>query len=220
MASLVRSSGAAVWFFVLMGLIMLVGGLAWDASHSRFMSEAESVQGVVANAERRPLGRRGRTYSVTVRYEIDGKAYGRILSGGREFSSIRAGDKMTIYYRPSNPSRIVIRRSQGVLLIAAGAIFTVLGIIFVVQYKKTNEVIDWLKERGRTVYAEVTSVEKKSKKTEISFITCVSKNPATGQIEATYETRSGKDNLRRYIGRQVAVYVHPNDSSKYYLDLV
>jgi hypothetical protein len=218
MASLVRRSGAAVWFLVIIGLILVVGGLAWDASYSRFISEAESVQGVVANAERRSLGRRTRQYNVTVRYEIDGKAYGRILQGGRrDFSSLRAGDNITIYYRPSNPSRIVVKRSQGALPIAAGAIFIVLGIIFVIQCKKTNELIDWLKVRGRRVSAEVTSVEKK-KNTEISLIKCVSKKPVTGQIEASYETHSAENNLCRYIGRQVTIYVHPDNDRKYYVD--
>ena len=68
------------------------------------------------------------TYTVTVRYTVKGRDYEGELGGLQKYD---VGQKMTIYYDPSDPSRITMTISLilPLALIAAGAVACVGGVV-------------------------------------------------------------------------------------------
>ena len=82
------------------------------------------------------------TYSVTVKYTVDGKDYESVLVG---VSKQKEGDKMKIYYDPSDPSQITQSKSPIIplIIIVAGVAALIGGIVSLVnavnKYKRMNE---------------------------------------------------------------------------------
>ena len=82
------------------------------------------------------------TYTISVKYTVDGKEYEEELGGLPKYN---IGDKMTIYYNPSNPSQITQTKSLmlPIIIIIGGVIALVSGIVSGInainRYKKMKE---------------------------------------------------------------------------------
>ena len=75
------------------------------------------------------------TYSVTVKYTVDGKEYESELGG---LGKLKEGDKMTIYYNPADPNEITQTKSLivPIIIIAVGIAALVGGILSAVNAVK------------------------------------------------------------------------------------
>jgi len=87
------------------------------------------------------------TYKVSIKYTVDGTNYEEELGG---LSQYKIGDKMTIYYNPSNPNQITQTKSLiiPVVIIISGLAAFVGGIISgmnaIKRYKKMrNQEKEW-----------------------------------------------------------------------------
>ena len=80
------------------------------------------------------------TYDVTVKYTVDGKEYEGTLNG---MSKYKIGEKMKIYYDPSNPSQITqtISLILPVALIAGGVVSLIGGIVSAVTAVKKQKAL-------------------------------------------------------------------------------
>ncbi len=78
------------------------------------------------------------TYDVTVKYTVDGKEYEGLLNG---MSKCKVGEKMKIYYDPSDPSQITqtISLILPIALIAGGVISLIGGIVSAVTAIKKQK---------------------------------------------------------------------------------
>ena len=92
----------------------------------RFLHGAAPVQGVVvalipqatAGSSRTPIVRPGRTVPLapTVEYVVEGKTYDYTAAHGRYRQPLRVGDKVTVLYDPTDPSRARLR-GEGQILV-------------------------------------------------------------------------------------------------------
>ena len=86
------------------------------------------------------------TYNVYVKYTVDGTSYDELLG---EMSSFKKGDKITIYYNPSDPKKITQTKSKilPIVIAVAGLASLIGGIVSgsnaIKKYKKMKE-----QERG------------------------------------------------------------------------
>jgi ABC-type dipeptide/oligopeptide/nickel transport system permease component len=80
------------------------------------------------------------TYDVTVKYTVDGKEYEGLLNG---MSKCKVGEKMKIYYDPSDPSQITqtISLILPIALIAGGVISLIGGIVSAVTAVKKRKAL-------------------------------------------------------------------------------
>ena len=78
------------------------------------------------------------TYDVSFKYTVDGKEYDNKFDG---ISKYNVGDKMTIYYNPSNPQEITQTKSLilPIVIIIGGIASLVGGIISAVNAVKRNK---------------------------------------------------------------------------------
>jgi len=242
---MVKSASSAVIFvgtmFIIMGSICAVAGYKLAVHTSRFMSEAVSVEGVIVNitTERyeSPTGEARTRKIVSVDYEIDGVKYENTVNYHR--SSMRIGDAITLYHLPDTPWTVKGESEKsnfagGIGMVGVGLFFIICGICFLNSVRRKTALKRYLKQHGTQIYAQVIAVEidrtisvsagTGSKRDRgfnpLSFLKCAVMDPNTNEPKAVYNSWSINNNhLHPYIGKQVKVYLHPQDNTKYYVDL-
>ncbi len=144
---IIRESRAAR-FLIPGGLILFVCGLIFlnAVNQSKDYIKTEStVTKVELEQEAYTDSNGDRTeasYFVYVKYTVDGKEYEAELGG---MSELKEGQKLTIYYNPSDPTRVTQTKSPlvPIILIAAGIAALAGGIISginaVKKYKKMKD---------------------------------------------------------------------------------
>lgn len=146
-ATVIRESGLAR-FLLPAGIILIIFGIIFfktSVQNQDYIKTESTVTSVEVDEEAQTDGEGNRTeatYKVTVKYTVDSREYESELGG---VSKINEGDKMTIYYDPSDPSQITQTKSLVIplVIIAAGIAALVGGVIsginVVNRYKKMKE---------------------------------------------------------------------------------
>lgn len=146
-ATVIRESGLAR-FLLPAGIILIIFGIIFfktSVQNQDYIKTESTVTSVEVDEEAQTDGEGNRTeatYKVTVKYTVDSREYESELCG---VSKINEGDKMTIYYDPSDPSQITQTKSLVIplVIIAAGIAALVGGVIsginVVNRYKKMKE---------------------------------------------------------------------------------
>ena len=226
--------------FVILGLHVTVLGINMIKNAASFKTETISVTGTITNieSERYNTGNETRLrYNVSVDYIIDGIKYESIINEYKR--SMRIGDEITLYYPPDNPLAVNAESNVnpflgGIIISSGGLIFIIAGIVFLNKVRKNIMLRKYLKQNGKIIYAEVIAAETDytlwvsfgssrmsgNRTYPYSFIKCAVMEPGTNEIMTTYKSGSVKNSdLSFYVGKQVKVYLHPQDKSKYYVDL-
>ena len=135
-------------FLIPVGLILIIFGVVFFIANTKNQDYIE-VESTVSNVELyqdeyidTDGNRVEATYDVSVKYNVDGKEYEAVLSG---LSKHKIGDKIKIYYNPSNPSQITQTKSLifPLLMIAGGVAAFASGIVSglnaIKKYRKMKE---------------------------------------------------------------------------------
>ena len=135
-------------FFIPAGLILIIFGVIVFIINTK-NSNYVQIEATVSNVqieEEAYIDNDGNhveaTYSISVKYTVDGKEYEAELGG---LSKYNVGDKMKIYYNPSDPSQITQTKSLilPIVIIVAGVAALVGGIISginaIKRYKKMKK---------------------------------------------------------------------------------
>ena len=151
MFSFMRESSTAR-FLIPVGIILIVFGAFVFVANTKnqnyikiqaTVTEVNEEEDIVTDGD----GNHTTTvYNVTVSYEVDGKEYTNKLDN---VSKYKVGDKMDIYYNPSNPSQITQTKSiiLPICLVIAGVASLAGGIISAVNaIKRHNK----MKEQERS----------------------------------------------------------------------
>ncbi len=177
------------WFagsiFLIVGLIFLVVGISIAAYNVNFKNNALETTAVISSIERDRDSDGDTSYTVYVRYTVDGSQYERPLNFYS--SGMYVGEEISIYYLPEQPNRILAKSSLSFLFI----LFPLMGLIaasigFVIIFRKVMKIKShkYLLENGEVVNAEITNVDYKSSYTVNGVspyvITCKWVDPSTG----------------------------------------
>ncbi|MCL2765450.1 MAG: DUF3592 domain-containing protein [Treponema sp.] len=219
--------------FIFLGSFLAVMGFNLIKTNARFNAEAVSVEGVIVDigVERYRSGNETRTRRIlSVDYVVNGVKYENTVSFQ---SGVSIGDEITLYYIPGEHWNVKTGSkgdtAVGPFFIGVGGFFFIMGLFFLNNVRRKGALKKYLKQHGKTVYAQVIAAEK-DYSVSVSYggasthpyyyIKCAVMEPVTGEIKGTYKSWSIKnDNLEIYIGKQVKVYLHPQDDRKYYVDL-
>ena len=135
-------------FLIPAGIILIVFGLivfGINKQNQGYVKTEATVTGVTLEEEAHKDASGNKveaTYTVTVRYTVEGRDYEGELGG---LSKYDVGQKMTIYYDPADPSRITMTISLilPLVLIAAGVAACVGGVTSaanaIKRYRKMKE---------------------------------------------------------------------------------
>ena len=146
-ATILRESRTAR-FLIPAGIILIVFGvivLGINHRNRDYVRTESTVTKVVLEEEAHTDDKGNRTeetYTVNVKYEVDGREYEAELPG---VSKCKEGDTMTIYYDPLDPSRITQTKSMllPAVMVVAGIAALAGGILSGVnafrRYKKMKE---------------------------------------------------------------------------------
>lgn len=156
-ATLLRESGSAR-FLIPVGIMLVIFGTLMfyiNAQNQDYVKATATVTRAVLAEEAYTDADGNRveaTYDVDITYIADGGMYAQTLTG---MSECKAGDKLTIYYDPSDPSRITQTKSLIIplIMIVGGAAALVGGIgsgkNALKRYKKMKEQEKGWTENGK-----------------------------------------------------------------------
>ena len=110
LALILRESRTAR-FLIPVGLILIIFGIVFftvSKQNQNFVKTEATVVKAEMDEVIDEKDRKNATYTVEIKYTVDGKEYEGELSG---VSKYEPGDKMTIYYDPDDPAKITQTKS-------------------------------------------------------------------------------------------------------------
>lgn len=130
LAVILRESRTAR-FLIPVGLILIIFGIVFftiSKQNQNYIKTEATVISAEMDEAADEKDRKDATYTVTLRYTVNGKEYEAELSG---VSKYEPGAKMTIYYDPNDPARITQTKSLIIPLamVAAGVVAFAGGVV-------------------------------------------------------------------------------------------
>lgn len=199
--------------FSLLGIVMLVCAVCAIASSMQYIQHAEKVVGVIEDLKDRTL----------VSYTLDGERKTAYLS--ESSSSMSEGDSITLYVNRENTGRVKSDIGLWIFPVIMGCIgipFTAIGIGLLIAVGRAKGKKKKLMTEGRKLSAEVTggriNYNQEINGRHPSKLECRYIDPATG-AEYCFSSANVWFDPQLYVGRQVSVYVKPEDYAVYYVDV-
>ena len=132
--ALIMRESRTVRFLIPAGIMLLIFGIVLfvvNRQNQNYLKTEAVVTNSVLEQEASVDAEGNRTeasYTVSVKYTVDGKEYESELGGLKEY---KAGEKMTIYYNPDDPVKITMTKSMvlPIVIIAAGIAAIAGGIV-------------------------------------------------------------------------------------------
>ena len=160
--------------------------------------------------------------NVMIRYQAGGDAYAGFL--GRPIPSVRKGDPITVYYDPENPGRIRTCYSgpSKSILLTAGMALATCGSLMLIFSQAGRCPDQWLPEDWDCVWADIISIEKdqgiSDGGTHPYRLICGGAWP-DGTVREFCSGPIWYDPSSWLKGGAVPVYLNPEDSGDYYVDI-
>lgn len=238
-----HTSKYLILLLIPVSIILIFWGIFVYVDYSIFKKNAEVTIGTISDVDYFTYRRRT-TYNVTVTYKVDGEEYDfyiyRYERRRRAYGVSYMGRAVEIMYNKDNPADARMAKdpsSKSCLMIMAGIAAALMSYIM----SRRNNNYDSLLKNGITLEAVIIDVERSDPAVKnflvnsVEFmltrnssgsdlndkgyaIICEWQNPVTGQV---YRFRSASVDafLTPYVGKNVTVYVDPNDYSNYLVDV-
>lgn len=205
---------------------MLIGGIIFFISGSRFKENAIPVTGVITRIETSRDSDGDTSHSVFVTYEVNGTTYSNIHLSEYS-SSMYEGKSIELYCDPYDPAKVSTTLgyiiASGVLLLL-GIIFSCIGIIPAIISMIKKNLHKNVQANGRRIYGVVDSIDYD---TNLSvngrnpfIVYCTYTDEFAG---VTYRFKSDHVWTDPYPilqpGSSIEIFVMPNDFSKYYVNV-
>lgn len=201
------------FIFSLLGIGMLVWAVCAVSSSLQYMQHAEKVVGVIEEMESR----------TKVSYTYEGEQRTAVLS--ETSSNMSEGDSITLYVDREKPGRVKSGIGLWLFPLIMGAIavpFTAVGIGFLIAVGRAKGKKKKLMAEGRRLSAEVTggrvNYNQEINGRHPSKLECRYIDPATG-AEYCFSSANVWFDPQLYVGRQIFVYVKPENYAVYYVDV-
>lgn len=211
-------------FFLIVDIVIFALLFSNWNDTKNFMKNAIKTEATITKIDEKHHG--GDTdYLVYVSYYVDGKSYNEELNSYS--SSMREGNKVTIYYNPNNPSEIRSNDNSfdEIILLLYGYLFILIPLIFFVinfiKKRKEKRIIAY----GCLIYANIDHVFKNRSIKVMGVRPFVIKASTVGPDGLTYEFTSSniyydiRDLIRSNNIGKIKVYVNPSNYKEYVMDI-
>ncbi|MDD5936756.1 MAG: DUF3592 domain-containing protein [Clostridiales bacterium] len=208
-------------FVLLVSVIFLGFATLSSMSAHNFVKHAKTVNATITG-----VNCREDTHGphITISYDVDDKNYQKTIY--KCWDSWYEGKEISILYDVEKPSKVRIQENlyfQSTVFGLLGSLFLILTIIMVIYQQQMQSKRQKLITEGNRVDATIIGCTTNNK------VKIYGKHPY--QIEATYEDLFSKavyhfqshniyHNPPNMLGMCVPVYVNPNNSKDYYMDLL
>lgn len=209
--------------FSVVGMIFVVTGIIWIVSSIRLKQDAVEITAVISEIESYRNTDGERSCRVYVTYTYEGKIFENVRLS--EYSSnMYEGKEITLFLNPEKPENVSTGSAVGgIVFIAMGAIFVLVGIIPIAVMVKKASAKKKIIATGYSIYGTVEG---------IGYNTSYSVNGRHPYvIYCTYRDdykniiyRFKSDNLWNnpesivQPGSEIRIYVNRDDYSKYHVD--
>lgn len=146
--------------YLIIGLGLFVGGLAWLISCFHFRESAIEVPAVITEITKQRDSDGEYHYKVYISYEYSGEFFEDIPINSYS-SSMYEGQEITLYCDPEHPGKAKVSSMfyfGPVLLIGLGTAFSVIGGVILIIYIKKTTRRKKIKTEGRILYATVEQI--------------------------------------------------------------
>lgn len=149
-----------MFVFLAIGICIIIGGIIFQVNNMKFLKTATKTEAKITNIVTSYDSDGDANHSVNVKFMVNGEEYGGIL--GEWSSSMYVGKTVTVYYNPNNPNEFRSGSSGfvGFILIAFGAVFAIIGTVFLINDKKRKNKKEDLEKNGIKVYAKINDIYK------------------------------------------------------------
>lgn len=212
--------------FVIIGMIMIIGGIFFQINNYKFMNSAESTYATITRIVTSYDSDGDADHHVEVRFEVDGKQYRGTLNEWN--SKMYEGGETKIYYNPNNPNNFKGNGLSyvGYIIIIMGLVFSLVGIIPLIISIKRRSNFKKLKSHGKKIDAKIDSIDINTSYTVNGRnpykINCSYTDPYTNKMYF-FESENIWFNAEIIIANNniltLPVYMDSNNSSKYYVDI-
>jgi hypothetical protein len=215
--------------FGLVGTAIMIGG-GFSLNHSRSFSDGGvSVQGVVVDLAYSRDSDGDGTYAPVVEYrDREGRPHTYRSSSGSSPPSYDVGERVTILYRPDQPSRAVIddfwdRWALPAFLLGFGAIFAVVGWGLALAYYRRRWTVAKLRTSGVPTTAKVVECYRDTSTTINGRspwkVAAQGTNPVSGKIDSFTSDPIWVDLSAVLKDKTVPVMVDRDNPAKHWVDL-
>lgn len=143
--------------FLGIGTIFLAVAISITIFSYGFFQDALSTEGVISDIVRDSSSHDKQDHDVYITYNIDGQEYESEIN--YYSSSMEIGQKITVYYIEDNKTDIRIKEYLLPIIFGSiGAVFFIIGFVFLLLSHKRRQSILWLKEHGIRINARITGV--------------------------------------------------------------
>ena len=211
--------------FAIVGLGLLIGGLA-AAWHTRqFLATAVSVPGVVT--ENVWQGGRSAYHPRFSFRTVDGQELSLLSNTGTDPPSFHANQAVTVLYDPKQPRDASIRSFAQLwllptILCSLGAFFVSFEGVLMIVSGVSGRKDAWLRQNGRRIQAEVTRVELNTwlhvNGTSPYRIVCQWRDPVTSQVHIFLSDNIWYDPSSYLRTKTIEVLVDPDHLHRYAVD--
>lgn len=210
--------------FTVIGFLLMGIGCGIHIGSKQFFDNAIATQATITDISSHKDSDGERSYSAFVDYQTEEK---EVTDKKINYysSNMSIGDTITVYYKASNPEKIRLKQGSFVatcILCSLGAVFTFIGILFLIVPGKRHKKRQNLLRNGRVIFADVTGVNInygiRINGQSPYFIECSYRDEYSG---TTYLFKSDNlwfDPTPMVMGTQLQIYVNQKDLSKYYVD--
>ena len=123
-------------FFALIGVVMVIAAILLSVNEQQFISKATKVSGTVSSLVTSVDSKNNTNYRPVVDFTtVDGKSYSYTSNISSSPSQYQVGDKVDVYYDPTDPSQVVIGGATGTVFLLVGGLgvaFALIGTLTVI----------------------------------------------------------------------------------------
>ena len=195
-----------------------------DQTLEEYKKELEHYNMLLDDYRRLGVIKESTTFAIIITFEFDNKEYTTEL--GYYSNEIKIGSTVTIYLNKDNPLDFIYDGANNFGLyfcMIVGTVMLVGSLIFFFIDNYNNKCNILLKDKGKLIQAEIIYADIEENKSSFNkhpyIFTCVYKDIETN-VEKIYTSDSVycKSNGLSYIGKNIKIYVDPNDLDNYYVD--
>jgi len=214
--------------FAAIGLAMLAGALYWYQHVKTFVAGASVAEGTVVELVRSQSGSDSPTYRPVVRFSANGQSVQFTSSMGSNPPSYDRGEKVEVFYKPSNPQDAMINGFLalwgGPLIVGGlGAVFFLVGAGIWLGMRLKGQRDDYLKAHGTPIQTKFQTVElNRSLNVNGSHpfrIVTQWQDPVTAEIHVFKSNNLWFDPTDHIKQQQITVFIEGNNPKKYFVDV-
>ena len=217
-----------MYFFLGIGIIMLVIGVRLWLGTSQFIAHAHGAIGTVIELREKRDSDGDTMYAPVVRFAADGREVTFVSNTSSRPAAYHVGEAVEVLYAPGNPDDARVRGFASLwlgplVLGGLGTAFTGAGVAFIFFRRAGARQKNYLLAYGTAIDTEFQAIERNTS-LEVNGrnpwrIVSQWRNPASGNVRVFNSENLWFDPTQYVSTRRISVLLDPKDERRYHMDV-